>query len=255
MDKCPNCNNELTGNFCSNCGQKRYEFNDRKVSTFVKNFFEESFSFDSKFIKTLKHLLINPGFLTHEYIIGRVNSYVTPLKLYLFVSVVFFFISSLVSPDELSSLEDDFGAKDLVENITAEKEISREVFETRFNSELQGKLPLYFLVLVVLFSLPLKIIYIHTKRPYVEHLVFSMHFFSFLLVMLTISTLLELLLPDIFYLFMFFIPFIYIFFAVKNVYGQKVLISFFESIILFLYFIGLLLVWVIAAFVITLIIV
>jgi hypothetical protein len=86
----------------------------------------------------------------------------------------------------------------------------------------------------------------------VEHLVFSMHFFTFLLIMLTLSSLLELILPDVINLFLFVIPFVYLFFAVKNVYGQKILLSFFETIILFFYFIGLLFVWIIAAFAITL---
>lgn len=252
MDRCLNCNNELTGEFCSSCGQRRHEYKDRKVTTFVKNFFEESFSFDSKFLKTLKRLLISPGFLTHEYITGKVASYVTPLKMYLFISVVSFFIGSLISPDDLSSLEEDFDAKDFIESYISQSGASREVFEAKFNNEIQGKMPLYFLALVVLFSLPLKLIYLQTKRLYVEHLVFSLHFFTFLLIMLVISTLLELIMPDISYLFIFFIPFVYMFFAVKNVYGQKIILSFFETVILFLYFIGLLFVWLIAAFAITL---
>jgi hypothetical protein len=252
MDRCLNCNNELTGDFCSSCGQRRHEHKDRKVTAFIKNFFEESFSFDSKFLKSLKLLLISPGFLTHEYIVGKIASYITPLKMYLFISVVSFFIGSLVNPDDLNSLEEDFDAKPFVESYISQSGVSREVFEAKFNNEFQGKTPLYFLALVVLFSLPLKLIYMQTKRLYVEHLVFSLHFFTFLLIMLTISTLLEFLLPDITYLFLFIIPFVYMFFAVKNVYGQKIIISFFETVILFLYFIGLLFLWLIAAFVITL---
>jgi hypothetical protein len=255
MDRCPNCNNELTGSFCSNCGQKRHEPQDRKVSTFVRNFFEESFSFDSKFLKTLKYLLFRPGFLTFEYIQGRVNSYVTPLKMYLFVSVVSFFISSFTNPDDLNSYEEnfeEFGAKNLVENYISNSGTSRELFESKFNNEIQGKQPLYFLLLIVLFSLPLKLIYMETKRLYVEHLVFSMHFFTFLLLMLSVSSLIELILQGLDFIFIFFIPFVYLFFAVKNAYGQKVIISFFETVILFLYFFGLLFFWVIAAFFITL---
>ena len=222
---------------------------------FIRNFFEESFSFDSKFFKSLKLLLISPGFLTHEYSEGRIASYITPLKMYLFISVVSFFISSFTSSDELSSLEEDFNAKEFVEYHISQSGVSREVFETKFNNELQGKTPLYFLALVVLFSLPLKLIYMQTKRPYVEHLVFSLHFFSFLLIMLTVSSLFELIVPDIILLFLFVFPFIYLFFAVKNLYGQKIILSFFETVILFIYFTGLLMVWIIAAFVITVLIV
>ncbi len=253
MDRCQNCNNELTGNFCSNCGQKRQERNDRKISTFIKNFFEESFSFDSKFLKSLKHLFISPGFLTHEYIVGKVASYVTPLKLYLFVSVVTFFVTSFIDSDDLTSLSESLDLKQAqVEKFVENRGTQYDVFESKFNYEFQAKLPLYFMGLMVLFSLPLKLIYIQTKRLYIEHLVFAMHFFTFLLVMAVLSTLSELIIEGSTLFFFLIVPFFYLFLAVKNTYGQKIILSFFETVILYIYFIGLLFVWIIAVFLITL---
>jgi hypothetical protein len=252
MEKCLNCGIDLAGDYCHICGQKRYERKDRTVGTFIRNFIEESFSFDSKFFRSLKLLVFKPGFLTNEYFSGRVSSYITPLKMYLFVSVVSFFIISLISPDDLSSLSENFDAKEFVNNYISSKGVSYEVFEIKFNSELQNKMPLYFLALVILFSLPLKVIYLHTKRLYVEHLVFSIHFFSFLLLMIIFSNLLELILTDIAYLFFFILPFIYLIIAVKQVYKQNFILSFFETAILFLYYIGLLIIWILAVFLITL---
>ena len=252
MEKCLNCGTDLAGNYCHICGQKRYERKDRTVATFIRHFFEESFSFDSKFYRSLKLLLFKPGFLTREYFSGRVSSYITPLKMYLFVSVVSFFISSLVSQGDFASFSESLDLEPFVTGYINSQGVSYELFETRFDNEMGAKTPLYFLVLMVLFSLPLKLIYISTKRLYVEHLVFSMHFFSFLLISLTLSSVLELLIPDPTAFFLFVIPFIYLFMAVKNVYNQKFIISFFESAILFLYFIGLLVVWLTAAFFITL---
>nr|WP_240155254.1 DUF3667 domain-containing protein [Chitinophaga sp. Cy-1792] len=49
------------------------------------------FHYDSQFFTTLKYLLIRPGFLTREYMAGRRVRYVNPIKLYVFVSFVFFF--------------------------------------------------------------------------------------------------------------------------------------------------------------------
>jgi hypothetical protein len=252
MEKCLNCGTELAGDYCHICGQKRYERKDRTVATFIRHFFEEAFSFDSKFYRSVRLLLVKPGFLTGEYFSGRVSSYITPLKMYLFVSVVSFFISSLVSTGDFASLTESLDLKQFVTNYVNSQGVSYELFETRFDNEMGAKTPLYFLVLMVLFSLPLKLIYISSKRLYVEHLVFSMHFFSFLLISLTVSSLLELLIPDITAVFLFIIPFIYLLIAVKNVYKQKIIISFFETAIMFLYFIGLLVVWITAAFFITL---
>ena len=52
-------------------------------------------TFDSKFLKSLKPLLFKPGFLTNEYIVGRRIRYIPPLRLYLFISLIFFFILAL----------------------------------------------------------------------------------------------------------------------------------------------------------------
>jgi hypothetical protein len=56
--------------------------------------------------RTMKPLLFNPGFLTNEYIRGRRQSYVPPVRLFLFFSFIFFlFFGTLVIPD----LSEGFG--------------------------------------------------------------------------------------------------------------------------------------------------
>jgi hypothetical protein len=49
------------------------------------------FHYDSQFLTTLKYLLFRPGFLSREYMAGKRVRYVNPIKLYVFVSFVFFF--------------------------------------------------------------------------------------------------------------------------------------------------------------------
>jgi hypothetical protein len=252
MENCLNCGDTLHGDYCYTCGQKKYDPKDRTVSSFARNFFEESFSFDSKFFKSLKYLLFKPGFLTVEYFSGRVNSYITPLKMYLFVSVVSFFIGSLISPDNLRSLSEDFGLEQTVNNYISAKNVSYEVFEVKFDTELQAKVPLYFLGLVIAFSLPLKLVYLPARRLYAEHLVFALHFFSFILLMITVSTIIELVFPDANYFFYFLIPFVYLFLALHTAYKQNLVLSFFEAVILMIYYIGLLFCWLIAVFAVTL---
>ena len=52
------------------------------------------FSIDSRLFITLKHLITKPGFLTLEYWEGRRTKYLPPLKLYLVLSVLYFFVIS-----------------------------------------------------------------------------------------------------------------------------------------------------------------
>ncbi|RAJ88113.1 uncharacterized protein DUF3667 [Chitinophaga dinghuensis] len=86
---CLNCGFEVPERFCSHCGQE----NTVQHETFghlVKHFVADIFHYDSQFLLTLKYLLFRPGFLTREYMAGRRVRYVNPIKLYVFVSFVFF---------------------------------------------------------------------------------------------------------------------------------------------------------------------
>ncbi|MGV3656323.1 MAG: DUF3667 domain-containing protein [Chitinophagaceae bacterium] len=50
------------------------------------------FHFDGKFFDTLKYLFFWPGGVAKEYVKGRRNRYLDPIRMYLFTSAVFFLI-------------------------------------------------------------------------------------------------------------------------------------------------------------------
>jgi hypothetical protein len=56
----------------------------------ILHLLDDIFSFDSRAARTILPLVTRPGFLTNEYITGKRVHYVPPLRLYLFVSIVFF---------------------------------------------------------------------------------------------------------------------------------------------------------------------
>jgi hypothetical protein len=88
---CLNCGSELTGRFCHNCGQENLEPKE-SFSHLVRHFFEDFTHFDGKFFRTIKVLLLKPGFLTEEYLKGKRASYLNPIRMYLFISAAFFLI-------------------------------------------------------------------------------------------------------------------------------------------------------------------
>ncbi|MEW6995514.1 DUF3667 domain-containing protein [Colwelliaceae bacterium MEBiC 14330] len=86
---CENCKAVLTGPFCANCGQEA----DSTLKYFwvvILHLLDDIFSFDSRASRTLIPLIAKPAFLTQEYFAGRRVHYVPPLRLYLFISIVFF---------------------------------------------------------------------------------------------------------------------------------------------------------------------
>lgn len=103
--QCDNCHQSVEGAFCSNCGQSL----DSTLKYFwvvILHLLDDIFSFDSRASRTLWPLMFRPGFLTKEYFAGRRVHYVPPLRLYLFISIVFFLTLKLtVSGEDQQTIE------------------------------------------------------------------------------------------------------------------------------------------------------
>jgi hypothetical protein len=93
---CPNCKKEFDKdfNFCPYCGQENKE-PTLKFRHLVSEFFSANFNLDSKIVRTLKLLIFYPGKLTKEILNGKRTKYITPIRLYLLISFVYFFVVSL----------------------------------------------------------------------------------------------------------------------------------------------------------------
>lgn len=91
---CPNCGRERHEHFCPQCGQ-----NDRvyawAIGSVTGEFVRETFEVDSRLYRTLKLLLFKPGRLTTEFSRNRRASYMSPVRLYIFASFLFFLVLSL----------------------------------------------------------------------------------------------------------------------------------------------------------------
>lgn len=96
--ECLNCGAKLDKvyNYCPVCGQ---ENTDNKVNfkTLIGDFFNNYLSIDSRLGNSIKPFLFKPGFLTNEFIKGRRVSFMHPIRLYLVMSLFYFFIISLPS--------------------------------------------------------------------------------------------------------------------------------------------------------------
>jgi hypothetical protein len=118
----------------------------------------ELLDFDGRMLRSMRLLLTRPGFLSHEYISGRRVAYTSPIRIYLVISLVFFFVLPLILPDSSVTSPDHEISVDLY---------SKGMF-----------------LLLPIFALLLKLFY--RRSFYIDHLVFTVHLFSALYIVFAI---------------------------------------------------------------------
>jgi hypothetical protein len=89
---CLNCGAALHGQFCAACGQRAVP-PDPSVAELAGDAWREQSGYDGRIAATVRGLL-RPGYLTREYLAGRRKRYLSPVRLYLIVSVMYFVVAA-----------------------------------------------------------------------------------------------------------------------------------------------------------------
>lgn len=176
---CPNCGAERRERFCGVCGQNDRDY--RRLFVTLSNVIGEIFEADSRLWRTLHALFLRPGFLAAEFARNRRANYVSPFRLYLFASLIYFLVVSLViTPSATTPTAEG----------TPDSDVPNEV--SLYSDPLVFGAYLEYLPLSVIFALPvyatmLQFLFIG-RRVYAESFVFVLHlqtigFFIFLLFM------------------------------------------------------------------------
>lgn len=92
---CLNCGATLTDIYCAHCGQKNIA-RRQTLSELSYNFISTFSGYESKLLVTCRHLLLKPGFLPIEYNAGRRERYFHPVRMYAFISVIYFFLFTTI---------------------------------------------------------------------------------------------------------------------------------------------------------------
>lgn len=125
---CSNCNTKLLGRHCYNCGQVADTFH-RPVWALFAEVLEGYLGLDGRLWRTIPPLLLNPGKITAQYLSGVRQPYMTPFRLFLLSSLLFFLVFTLATSGNNSVIPQD--VVDIVEESSAESlDEARGVLET-----------------------------------------------------------------------------------------------------------------------------
>ena len=190
--RCGNCAAELAGRFCQDCGQPASD-PLRSVRAFAAHVSADLFSVDSRAVRTLRALLLRPGTLTRTYLAGARVRFTGPLHVYLLAAAAFFLVNAyrpVVAFDARTrNVTASMSAMQVSGHMTDDEAarleargISVAAFETRFEAIVQGNLPTFMAGSILLFALALRAFY--RKRGYMAHVVFSLHWCAFYLLLM-----------------------------------------------------------------------
>src|ERR1043165_3321326 len=91
---CASCGTRLEGQYCHSCGQQRID-NPLSAKALIGDLAANLVDIEhSKMWRSLRALVSRPGLLTTEYLAGRRAKWLTPLKLYLSIFALSFFLYS-----------------------------------------------------------------------------------------------------------------------------------------------------------------
>jgi hypothetical protein len=229
---CPECGEALVGDYCHHCGEKRLHARDLSIRHFFDEAAQELTSVEhSKLFHTIFALLFRPGFLTNEWVAGRRKRYLKPLNLCLGVLALSLFAYSVYKPvsmfdvEKFVNLNRQPDSMKVFDRFAAKKHIERGELFDRLSDKWQRYMSLSPLLFVGGFALVLQLVFLLTRRYFVEHLVFAMNFVAF-------STLTVVLLWPLYFfigvkpggvntlvaVFKWLLDIVYMFFAVRAVY-------------------------------------
>lgn len=175
---CLNCDAPLHGPYCAACGQ-REQHRVVPLGHLLQELAHELLHVDHHVLGTFKALLLRPGQLTVEYLEGRRARQIAPLRLYLITSFFLFLLLGTLAPRVIQP-----GAKGKVHVVApkgtpatsaAAADPGASPSFRAFLGQIVALLPKVMFILLPVFALLLKGLYLRRGILYAAHVIFALH--------------------------------------------------------------------------------
>lgn len=197
---CANCGTHFAGHYCPHCGQEA-RIRTPTARKFLNDLAEKYFAIEGRLPLSLKMLFLRPGQMTVDYLEGRRQRYLSPLRLYLTASVLFFVGLSRVPGIDIeigrsgieittlalrdASIAAHTGLAAIDEQVARFMLLPLDERSRVLRDGMIRNAPQALLLLIPLFAGLLALLY--RRRLYGEHLLFALHFHSYAFLVLPLG--------------------------------------------------------------------
>lgn len=171
---CKSCGNTFTGLYCNQCGEKVILPQDRSLRTFMSGILVALTFADSKFLKSIRLVVLRPGFLSKEFAEGRRVNYLRPMSLFFLLNLVYFIfpiiqLFSATLRTQLNSFHGKYGVSTLAAKMTEMGIRDIGSFALVYDQKTGGLAKMLVIVYAIVVSLPLNLIYRTRNRYFTDH--------------------------------------------------------------------------------------
>lgn len=194
---CPSCNVGATTAFCARCGEEPVTPADLTLRGLAARLLHALTSIDARAARSARVLLRHPGQLTRAWTGGIRKPYVAPFQLFLIANVIFFAVQWATGENVFSSsLESHLHRQDwsawarsLVFARLEVTHITLAQYEPTFDRAVVLNAKSLILLMALVFALFLPLAFLRERRPFMTHVVFSLHLYTFLLLVFCLALL------------------------------------------------------------------
>lgn len=195
---CPTCNVTVTTCFCAGCGEEPLAPRDLTLHGLGQKVLHALTSIDARTMRSAWKLLRHPGELTLAWASGARKSYVAPFQLFLIANVLFFAVQWVTSQNVFSSSLDSHlhhqDWSDLAQSLLARRleatHKTLEQYEPVFDRAVVLNAKSLILLMTIPFASILPLAFFRACRPFMTHVAFSLHLYTFLLLVFCVALLL-----------------------------------------------------------------
>jgi len=188
---CPKCRLEVLTPFCASCGEEPVAPRDLTLRALGGKLLHALTSIDARAARSAWHLLRRPGALTVAWVSGLRKPYVAPFQLFLIANVIFFALQWLTHENVFSSTLDshlhhqDWSelARTLVANRLETRHTELARYAPEFDRAVVFNAKSLIVLMALVFALLPPLVFWRERKPFMVHMVFALHLYTFLLLL------------------------------------------------------------------------